>query len=204
MVAMGPPLGFASCFPNSWLLRARGRLFLLAGCVCSCLGCGGKAGPPAPPPPVYSSAFDVRFPSPPRHRDEGAEHVWEVCYEGCLFRVMCTAAWFGGLGDEALDVFVRPSLDDAFVLKDELREREGRVERRLRFTLGNREYDWLFVPADESTFVVSFHGPDHAHSRELSDGFFASFYVPPGAECPSVLSARYDKTKTPVPPITCP
>ncbi|MBN1610424.1 MAG: hypothetical protein JW940_27595 [Polyangiaceae bacterium] len=146
----------------------------------------------------------MRFPAPPRHRDDGAEHTWETCYHGCLFRVMCTAAWYGGLGDEALEVFVRPSIDDAFVLMDELVEREGRVERRLRFTLGSREYDWLFVPADESTFVVSFHGPDHTSSRELSDAFFESFDVPPGKECPSVNSARYDETRAPVPPITCP
>jgi hypothetical protein len=171
--------------------------------VCA-TACAKKPAPPAAPPPVYSSSFDARFPAPPRHRDDGAEHTWETCYQGCLFRIMCTAAWYGGLGDEALEVFVGPSLDDAFVLMDELLERDGRVERRLRFTLGSREYDWLFVPADESTFVVSFHGPDHPSSRELSDAFFESFDLPPGRECPSVNSARYDKTRIPVPPITCP
>jgi hypothetical protein len=150
------------------------------------------------------STFGAAFPATPRHRDNGSEHTWEVCYGGGLYRLTCSAAWSGGMANELLEVIVGERNGQALILADRREDRSGQVARRVHYVKDHRQHHWLFVSSAESTFVVSYEGPNDARSKRASETFVDSFYIDPGAECPSVRLSRHDDTRPEEKPLTCP
>lgn len=162
--------------------------------------------PPAPPPPApqtFTPGLYAVFPAPARHRDAGSEHHWELCHEGGYFHLMCSSAWSGGVGEETLDVKFRKYGEAVSVLIDRIVDFDGYSGRRVRYAVGDRVYDWLLVPTEESTFVMTYEGPNTERSRSFGEFFMQTFSLEPGAECPSVVHARYDETQPAESPASC-
>ena len=205
MAALGPA-GQERVRPSARVVSCRRRRCPRARCwvLGLVVGCTNTPPPRVAAPQTYTPGLYAVFPAPARHRDEGSEHHWELCYKGAFYHLMCSAAWSGGLADEMLDAEFQEYGPEISVLIDRTEEIDGLAGRRVRYVSGHRVYDWLFVTTEESTFMMSYEGPNTERSRSHGEFFMKTFHLEPGAECPSVEHARYDDTKPRAPRTICP
>jgi hypothetical protein len=210
MAALGP-VGKDRLQPGGRVCRgasaARWRWGVRAWCLAPALVAGCAETPPPPPveaPPSYAPGLFAVFPAPARHRDEGSEHHWELCYKGGYYHLMCSSAWSGGLADEVLDSEFQEYGEVISVVIDHAEDFDGRPGRRVRLVGRHRVYDWLFVTTEESTFMMNYQGPNTERSRSHGEFFMRTFHLEPGVECPSVEHAHYDETEPTPSTMTCP